>query len=170
MLRFAIVAAIKKVIIAVVFNESKFIPGGILMKKKMLFGLILCASSIFSIGVFAATASPKGTEVYIISPEDGATVSSPVTVRFGLKGMGVAPAGVDKKNTGHHHLIVDAAEPDMSKPIPKNDHYRHFGGGQTEANIDLTPGKHTLQLLLGDKNHMPFDPPVKSQKITITVK
>lgn len=140
------------------------------MKNKILVSMILCLSSVISASAFAATPSAKGTEIYIISPADGDTVSSPVTVQFGLKGMGVAPAGVDKPNTGHHHLIIDADAPDMSKPIPKNDHYRHFGGGQTEASLDLKPGKHTLQLLLGDKKHMSFNPPVLSKKITITVK
>ena len=140
------------------------------MKNKILVSMILCLSSVISASAFAATPSAKGTEIYIISPADGDTVSSPVTVQFGLKGMGVAPAGVDKPNTGHHHLIIDADAPDMSKPIPKNDHYRHFGGGQTEASLDLKPGKHTLQLLLGDKEHMSFNPPVLSKKITITVK
>ena len=119
---------------------------------------------------YAATPSPAGAQVYIVSPADGATVSSPVHVVFGLKGMGVAPAGVDKANTGHHHLIVDGAEPDMSKPIAKDSQHIHFGGGQTETDLELKPGKHTLQLVLGDKAHMPHNPPVKSKIITITVK
>jgi len=140
------------------------------MKNKMLVSVFLCVSSLISVGAFAATPSAKGAEVNIISPADGDTVSSPVTVKFGIKGMEVAPAGTDKENTGHHHLIIDADAPDMTKPIPKNDHYRHFGGGQTEASLDLKPGKHTLQLLLGDKDHMPHNPPVISKKITITVK
>jgi len=97
-------------------------------------------------------------------------VTNPVTVRFGLSGMGVAPAGVEKAKTGHHHLLIDAAIPDVNAPIPKDDNYRHFGGGQTEATIRLSPGQHTLQLLLGDHNHIPHNPPVMSRKITITVK
>jgi len=116
------------------------------------------------------TPRPEGARVYFITPSDGAVVTSPVVVRFGLEGMGVAPAGVDKPATGHHHLIIDADLPPLDLPIPKDDHYRHFGGGQTEVSLDLPPGKHTLQLLLGDENHVPHDPPVKSKRITITVK
>jgi hypothetical protein len=116
------------------------------------------------------TASPAGAACYIISPTDGAVVSSPVTVTFGLQGMGVAPSGVDKPMTGHHHLIIDAPLPAGDVPVPKDANHRHFGGGQTEVTIDLPPGKHTLQLLLGDHLHMPHDPPVASEIITITVK
>jgi hypothetical protein len=117
------------------------------------------------------TPSPTGAEVYIVSPKDGATVKSPVTVVFGLKGMGIAPAGVKFENTGHHHLLIDTAVPaDLSAPLPTTDQVKHFGKGQTEASIELTPGKHTLQLVLGDQNHTPHNPPVESKKITITVK
>lgn len=108
--------------------------------------------------------------VYIISPADGEAVSSPVTVKFGLRGMGVAPAGVAKANTGHHHLLIDVAElPDLSKPVPADANHRHFGGGQTETTIELAPGQHTLQLLMGDQYHIPHKPPVFSEKITVTV-
>ena len=117
------------------------------------------------------TASPAGAEVYFITPKEGATVSSPVTIQFGLKGMGVAPAGVKFENSGHHHLLIDTDAPtDASMPLPTTDNVRHFGKGQTEASIELKPGKHTLQLLLGDQNHTPHNPPVVSKKITITVK
>ena len=119
--------------------------------------------------VYAATPAPEGATLYFISPQDGDTVSSPVTVRFGLSGMGVAPAGVEKDNTGHHHLIIDAPLPPMSEAVPKDENYRHFGGGQTEAAIELAPGTHTLQLLLGDWSHIPHDPPIVSEQITITV-
>lgn len=112
---------------------------------------------------------PEHAKVYFISPENGATVASPVVVRFGLREMGVAPAGVAQPQTGHHHLIVDAEVPPTGLPIPKNDHYLHFGGGQTEVSLVLAPGKHTLQLLLGDHNHVPHDPPVVSERITIEV-
>lgn len=116
------------------------------------------------------TASPPGAEVYIISPRDGAKVKGPVLVQFGLKGMGVAPAGVKFDNTGHHHLLIDTDAPaDMAAPLPATDNIRHFGKGQTETSLTLPPGKHTLQLLLGDQNHVPHDPPVISKKITITV-
>ena len=116
------------------------------------------------------TPSPEGAEVYIISPESGAIVSSPVTIVFGLKGMGVAPAGTAKENTGHHHLLIDTELPSMDSPIPADDNHKHFGGGQTEITIELEPGDHTLQLLLGDQNHIPHDPPVMSEKIAVTVK
>jgi len=114
--------------------------------------------------------SPPGAAVYFISPADGAVVSSPFTVRFGLRGMGIAPAGVDFPNTGHHHLLVDTDVTDWSQPLPVNDHVLHYGKGQTEADVTLPPGKHTLQLVLGNQLHIPHDPPVVSQKITITVK
>ena len=116
------------------------------------------------------TPAPAGAEVYIIAPLDGATVKSPVTVRFGLKGMGVAPAGVKFENSGHHHLLIDTDAPaDPSQPLPASDQIVHFGKGQTEASVTLTQGKHTLQLLLGDQNHIPHNPPVLSKKISITV-
>jgi hypothetical protein len=116
------------------------------------------------------TASPAGAEVYIVSPANGAEVTSPVTIRFGLRGMGVAPAGVTSPNTGHHHLLIDVAElPPDNLPLPANEQIRHFGLGQTEASLELPPGQHTLQLVLGDALHIPHDPPVRSDKITITV-
>ena len=97
-------------------------------------------------------------------------MKSPFKVWFGLRNMGVAPAGVDKPDTGHHHLLINADLPPMNEPIPNNRTHLHFGGGQTETVLDLPPGKHTLQLLLADKDHIPFDPPVISKKITITVR
>ena len=116
------------------------------------------------------TASPAGAEVYIISPKDGATVKSPVTVQFGLKGMGIAPAGMKFDNSGHHHLLVDTDSPaDATLPLPATDKILHYGKGQTEASVTLPPGKHTLQLVLGDQNHTPHNPPVVSKRITITV-
>ncbi|WP_448506050.1 DUF4399 domain-containing protein [Immundisolibacter sp.] len=118
----------------------------------------------------AATPAPPGAEVYFISPRDGETVSSPVTVRFGLKGMGVAPAGMQKDATGHHHLLIDAPLPPLDQPVPNDDHHKHFGAGQTETVIALPPGKHALQLLLGDFAHIPHQPPVMSLPISITVK
>ena len=103
-------------------------------------------------------------------PADGETLADPITVRFGLKGMGVAPAGIDKANTGHHPLLIDTPDlPPLDEPIPADDHHKHFGGGQTETTIDLPPGTHTLQLLLADQNHTAFDPPIISKRITITV-
>ena len=114
------------------------------------------------------SASPEGAKVYFISPADGDTVDSTFTVHFGLSGMGVAPAGTDKDNTGHHHLIVNGELPPMGVPMSKD--VMHFGGGQTETTLTLEPGTHTLQLVLGDKAHIPHDPPVVSEKIRITVR
>lgn len=114
--------------------------------------------------------APEGVELTILQPADGAVVQSPVTVIFGLAGMGVAPAGVEKENTGHHHLLIDVAElPPLDQPLPADDNHRHFGGGQTQVTLDLAPGSHTLQLMLGDWSHIPHDPPVMSDPITITV-
>jgi hypothetical protein len=113
--------------------------------------------------------SPANAKVYIASPANGAYVPTTFTVRFGLTGMGVAPAGFDKPNSGHHHLIIDAPLPPVDEPIPNNENYLHFGAGQTEASVTLPAGKHTLQLLLGDANHVPHDPPVYSQPITVFV-
>jgi hypothetical protein len=116
------------------------------------------------------TPSPAGAEVYIVSPKDGAKVKGPVTVVFGLKGMGIAPAGVKFDNSGHHHLLIDTDSPtDMSLPLPADDHNVHFGKGQTETTLTLSPGKHTLQLVLADYLHTPHVPAVISKKITIIV-
>jgi len=132
--------------------------------------LSLFASPLIAVDGLPKTPSPKGAKVYIISPRDGATVKSPVRVRFGLIGMGVAPAGVDIPDTGHHHLIIDLDElPSLDLPLPATDNVKHFGKGQTEAKIELSPGEHTLQLVLGDKIHLPHSPAVISKKITITV-
>jgi hypothetical protein len=121
--------------------------------------------------VAAQTPSPEGAKVYFINLKDGDTMTSPFLVQFGLSGMGVAPAGVEKPNTGHHHLLIDTTmtAEQMKEPIPVDDNHRHFGGGQTEAMVTLPEGKHTLQLLLGDWTHIPHVPPVMSEPITITV-
>lgn len=123
-----------------------------------------------ALSLFTLTTQADTLAAYIISPSHGETVTSPVTVKFGLKGMGVAPAGVEQNNTGHHHLLIDLETlPDTDKPIPADDQHVHFGGGQTETTVDLEPGEHTLQLLLGDHLHRPHSDPVMSEKITITV-
>ncbi|WP_262691698.1 DUF4399 domain-containing protein [Kordiimonas aestuarii] len=138
--------------------------------KKMLISLALAATVPLGMALSNdGTPSAAEVEVYIISPMDGESVKNPVTVRFGLKGMGIAPAGTEKENTGHHHLIIDTDLPPLDENIPMDEQHVHFGGGQTETSIELTPGKHTFQLLLGDMNHIPHDPAVVSQKITITV-
>jgi hypothetical protein len=123
-----------------------------------------------SLAVADQTPAPAGAAVYIIKPAAGARVKSPVTVVFGLSGMGVAPAGVKFDNTGHHHLLIDTELPaDLTLPLPATDNIRHFGKGQTETTLELPPGKHTLQLLFADYTHTPFTPNVASKKITITV-
>jgi hypothetical protein len=131
------------------------------------------AAMLLAAPAFAqSTPSPDGAEVYFVALEDGATVQSPVTIHFGLSGMGVAPAGVDVANTGHHHLLINRAPfsaEDEGFGVPADDNHRHFGGGQTEVTLDLPPGTHTLQLVLGDTNHVPHDPPVVSEVISITV-
>ena len=135
-------------------------------------------SIIFFLGFFIAPAyaiqkskASDNAKLYIISPADGETVSSPFKIVFGLEGMGVAPAGIKFNNTGHHHLLIDLTElPDTNSPIPSDDNHRHFGKGQTEALIELEPGEHTLQLMLGDHMHIPHDPVVVSKKIKINVK
>ena len=141
-----------------------------------LFTLLTGLASLIAVAPSSAESgiprsdSPEGARVYIITPQSGQTLSSPVTVRFGLSRMGVAPAGVARDGTGHHHLVLDAELPPSDLPIPATEHYRHFGAGQTEVDLELTPGKHTLLLLLGDHNHVPHDPPVVSELITITVR
>lgn len=143
--------------------------------KRILLALALTGLTATAVAadapVLPATAAPAGAEVYIISPVDGATVGQEVTVRFGLKGMGVAPAGIGKEHTGHHHLLVDVKDlPAAGQPIPADANHIHFGGGQTQATLKLAPGTHTLQLELGDQHHVPFEPALVSKKITIHVK
>ena len=125
---------------------------------------LVTVSLIFSISVAASA------EVFIISPKDGEEVSSPVEVIFGLQGMGIAPAGINFPNTGHHHLLIDLDElPDLKSGIPADAQHLHFGKGQTQALIELDPGEHSLQLLLGDWMHVPHETPVVSEKIKILV-
>ena len=144
------------------------------MKTRQIAIRVLLALGI-GIGVAIAaelprSPAPKDVELYIISPKDGETVTSPVTVRFGLRGMGIAPAGVTMENTGHHHLLIDTDPPPFNLPVPADDNHVHFGKGQTEAVVKLAPGRHKLQLLLADHLHIPHDPPVMSKPITVTVK
>jgi hypothetical protein len=142
------------------------------MTKKLLFtGLALFLLAGVAVAQLPKQKSAEGTTVYFIAPTNGATVSSPFTVRFGLKGMGIAPAGINHPNTGHHHLLVDVAElPNFDAALPATDNIRHFGAGQTEAELKLPPGQHTLQLVFADYLHIPHDKPIVSEKITITVK
>lgn len=117
-----------------------------------------------------AKPAPPGAVTYIINLKDGATVSNPVLVQFGLKNAGVAPAGTQGDTIGHHHLLIDNPTVDYLQPLPASEQVKHYGGGQTEATLTLKPGKHTLQLLFADWKHQPFNPSVQSEKITITVK
>lgn len=145
--------------------KSKLLPIAILS--------LAVAGVAFAAATLPKTPSPAGAKVYIISPKNGETVSQTFTVQFGLKGMGVAPAGVNLPETGHHHLLIDVTDadmPDFNVPLPMSDNVKHYGKGQTETELTLPPGKHTLQLVLGDMLHIPHNPPVVSEKITITVK
>jgi hypothetical protein len=142
------------------------------MKRYLITLSVLSAAALVGPAALAdRSPSPGGAEVYFIAPQNGAKVHGPVTVKFGLKGMGVAPAGVKFDNTGHHHLLIDTDESsiDLNAPLPASDKIVHFGKGQTETQVTLTPGKHTLELLFADYTHTPFDPVVHSKKITITV-
>ena len=134
--------------------------------------LLLAALVVVPVVALGETAAPPNAAVYIISPKDGDTVTGPFKVQFGLSGMGVAPAGVDKPNTGHHHLIIDTAltPEELKAPIASDAKHVHFGGGQTETMATLAPGQHTLQLVLGDWTHVPFSPPIMSPVIIVTVK
>ena len=126
--------------------------------------ILLIISTIFA--TFSISANPK---VYFINLEDGDRVESPFLIQFGLSGMGIAPAGTDRSNTGHHHLLINVDDIDLSKPIPSSSNHIHFGGGQTESLVDLMPGDYSMQLVLGDMTHTPHNPPIISQRINITV-
>ena len=135
--------------------------------------LSAAAAALFlSTAARAQTAAPAGASVYFINLKDKETVTNPFKIQFGLAGMGVAPAGVEKDKTGHHHLLIDTklSDEEAKAPLPMDKQHMHFGGGQTEAMVTLPPGQHTLQLVLGDWTHIPFSPPVVSPVITVTVK
>jgi Domain of unknown function (DUF4399) len=148
------------------------------MKRRVAIAIV-AAASIVLLGTAAGYAqdnatlskpSPEGARVYIVWPSDGQVIrGGKFWLRMGLSGMGVAPAGVDVPHTGHHHVIIDAALPPLDQPIPNDKNHLHFGAGQTEARIELPPGRHTLQLVLGDANHIPFRPMVASKQITVIV-
>jgi Domain of unknown function (DUF4399) len=140
------------------------------MNRLALLSIVALGVTAVAVAQVKRTSSPAGAEVYFIAPKDGDTVTSPVTVRFGLKGMGIAPAGITFDGAGHHHLIVDAKTPALSTPIPADANHLHFGKGQTETTVELKPGKHTLQLVVGDQLHIPHEPAVVSKVITVTVK
>jgi hypothetical protein len=161
-----------------IFSENRYCLFRIMLERNegnmmplVRMALLCAALALLPAAALAqGRATPKDALIYIIYPEDGATVKGSFWCRFGLRNMGVAPAGQDFPNTGHYHLLVDVSEPiDPNEPIPHDKKHLHFGGGETEAQLDLSQGKHTLQLLLGDSNHFPFNPPLISKKITITV-
>ena len=129
-----------------------------------LMKILFIISTIFA--TFSISANPK---VYFINLEDGDRVESPFLIQFGLSGMGIAPAGTDRSNTGHHHLLINVDDIDLSKPIPSSSNHIHFGGGQTESLVDLMPGNYSMQLVLGDMTHTPHNPPIISQRVNITV-
>ncbi len=141
------------------------------MKIVRLFALFIIIIS-FPFGAHAqGKPAPKDAVLYFVWPQDNTTIKGAFWCRFGLRNMGVTHAGDDFQNSGHHHLLIDVSEPlDPNEPIPQDKSHLHFGAGQTEARIDLPPGKHTLQLVLGDAKHYPFNPPIVSQKINIRVK
>ena len=135
------------------------------MKSSLLFAALTLSSSLV---MATEKAEPRA---YIIEPANNAVVESPVTIKFGLDNMEVSPAGVDNPHGGHHHLLIDVPLPtDLTLPIPADEHHIHFGKAQTETTIELTPGEHSLQLLLGDYIHRPHAKPVYSEVIKITVK
>lgn len=136
------------------------------MKLALIFGSLMLATA----PVIAQTMAPEGADVYFISPQDGQEIEGQVQVVIGLTGMGVAPALVDWPNTGHHHILVNSEAPPSGMPIPKDEQHIHLGGGQTETQINLPAGEHTLQLVLGDHNHAPHLSPVLSKPIKIRVR
>lgn len=135
--------------------------------------LLLLALLLGQVGMLAAHTPPEHARVFFVDLQDGAVVKSPFTVRFGIEGFGITPAGTTGKrrhNAGHHHLLVDLPElPDLNRPIPRDERHLHFDAGQTQAELELPPGRHSLQLLLGDEDHEPQAPALYSEKITITV-
>ncbi|MEQ1694929.1 MAG: DUF4399 domain-containing protein [Hyphomicrobiaceae bacterium] len=139
------------------------------MLKTLLMALVMAATATTATAQDVSK-SPSGAKVTILEPANGATVSSPLTVKFGLAGMEVSPAGTAKENAGHHHLIIDKTLADPKAAIPVDDNHKHFGKGQTETTVELKPGEHTLQLILADHNHIPHDPVVQSEVIKVTVK
>ncbi|MEP2715054.1 DUF4399 domain-containing protein [Pseudophaeobacter sp.] len=149
------------------------------MNRLKTLGAVICAATCLATPLWAGgeTTSNPEARVYIVNLTDGAEVTSPVKVVFGLSGMGVAPAGTEKENTGHHHLLIDRpplgqgedGADELSYGIPADEHHMHFGGGQTEATVELSPVTHTLQLVMGDMGHVPHSTPIVSEVITITV-
>src|SRR5262245_7320261 len=128
-----------------------------------------CSGSADDKRTVSPTPSPPGAAAHFLELKDGDTVPTKVTVRFGLREMGVAPAGLDRPNSGHHHLLIDTDLPPLNEPIPNDFNHLHFGAGQTEAQVTLKPGPHTIQILFGDKDHIPHNPPLLSPAIRVVV-
>ena len=151
--------------------------GDRLDRRARALGMALLLGGALACGIAVAqerrtggpTPSAPGAEVYFVDLKDGATVPAKVTLYFGLRNMGVAPAGSDRENSGHHHLLIDTELPPLDEPIPSDFNHLHFGAGQTEATVTLPLGVHTLQLLLGDESHVPHNPPVMSKPIKVFV-
>ena len=157
-----------------------FVGNPVCERSFRLIGSVVIAlifAAIFTCGLVSAqqgrtggpTPSPEGAGVYFVGLNDGASLPTKMTIRFGLRDMGVAPAGLDRANSGHRHLLIDTELPRLDRPIPNDFNHLHFGAGQTEAEITLKPGTHTFQLLFGDKDHIPHSPPLMSPRIRVTV-
>lgn len=141
------------------------------MRNTLIFSVLLAAVLQAGAARSEPSVAPENAQVYFIWPSDNTVITGgKFWVRMGLRNMGVAPKGAAIANTGHHHLLINTELPSMTESIPNDRNHLHFGAGETEARIELPPGKHTLQLLLGDKDHIPHNPPVQSKKITITVR
>ncbi len=146
------------------------------MKRHIYFAAALGLAALTAHGAFGEATQahwPAGAKVFFVEPKNGAEISGPVKVVMGVQGIEIAPAGTDKPHTGHHHVLIDTDVPTGEKalaPLPADDNIKHFGKGQTETTLTLAPGKHTLQLVVGDGNHIPHDPALASDKIIITVK
>jgi hypothetical protein len=151
--------------------STKLKPTVLSILTSFIIGAFCCgeASAQTSPQAGGPTASPVGAVVYFVDVKDGATLTGKTIIHFGLRGMGLAPAGVERQNSGHHHLLIDSDLPSLKEPIPSDFNHLHFGNGQTETEINLPPGDHTLQLLLGDQNHVPHNPPVMSERIKVHV-
>lgn len=160
----------RKTLIAVALGLLTASAHGQSMKQSIMDAAKQQANAKMESTLGLAKPAPAGAAVYLINLKDGATVSNPVLVQFGLKGAGVAPAGTQGDTVGHHHLLIDNPTVDYAQPLPMTEQIKHFGGGQTETTVTLKPGKHTLQLLFADWKHQSFNPPLVSEKITITVK
>jgi hypothetical protein len=154
-------------------SSTQILEGDQMMPSSMFRGSLLLALVVGVPAVATAqTAAPPNAAAYIINLKDGDTVTSPFKVQFGLTGMGIAPAGIERPNTGHHHLLIDTtlSAEELKQPMVMDAKHLHFGGGQTETMLTLPPGQHRLQLELGDLSHVPFNPPIMSPIITVTVK